>query len=200
MPQARDHRRAAAEHSIESILDAVEALFASGEPITTTAVAARSGVSRVTVYSHFPTQQALLEAVASRVVERFGARLSDIDLDSGSAPAALDRLIAAAWSEHDRFSAIATALMRQLSAEQLRRSHDALQRPIVALIERGRAERSFRTDLPVEWLLASYFALVHACGEEVHAGRIAPGEATTILQTSIKDLFTAGRGSSRLAQ
>ncbi|HEX5194828.1 MAG TPA: TetR/AcrR family transcriptional regulator [Solirubrobacteraceae bacterium] len=195
MPQARDHRRAAAEHSIESILNAAETLLARGDPVTTTAVAAESGVSRVTVYSHFPTQEAMLEAVAARVVDRFAARLGEIDLDSGSAPAALDRLIAAAWAELDRYDAIAAAVARQLSAERLRRSHAALQRPIVALIERGRAEGSFRTDLPADWLLASYFALVHAGGEEVNAGRLGPGEATAILQTSVKDLFTAVPGA-----
>ncbi len=195
MPHARDHRRAAAEHSIASILDAVETLLTSGDPITTTAVAARSGVSRVTVYSHFPTQEAMLEAVAARVVDRFGSRLREIDLATGSASAALDRLIAAAWSELDRYHAIAAAVTRQLSAERLRRSHSALQRPIVALIERGRAEGSFRTDLPVAWLLTSYFALVHACSEEVHAGRLEPGEATAILQTSVRALFAPVHGA-----
>jgi TetR/AcrR family transcriptional repressor of mexCD-oprJ operon len=195
MPQARDHRRAAAEHSVESILDAVETLLTSGDPLTTTAVAAASGVSRVTVYSHFPTQEAMLEAVAARVVERFGASLGEIDLDSGPAPAALERLIAAAWSELDRYHAVAAAITRRLSAERLRRAHAALQRPIVALIERGRAEGSFRTDLPVDWLLASYFALVHACGQEVHAGRLGPGEATATLQTSVNALFTRGPGA-----
>jgi AcrR family transcriptional regulator len=200
MPQARDHRRAAAEHSIESILDAVETLLASGASITTTAVAAKSGVSRVTVYSHFPTQEAMLEAVAARVVERFRSRLDGLALDRGPAPAALDRLIAAAWSELDRYDAVAAAITRGLGAERLRRSHAALHQPIVALIERGRAEGSFRTDLPVDWLLASYFALVHACGEEVRAGRVGPDEATAILQTSVNDLFTVARESQPLPE
>jgi AcrR family transcriptional regulator len=200
MPRAHDHQRAAAEHSIESILDAVETLLADGDPVTTTAVAAAAGVSRVTVYSHFPTQQAMLEAAATRVVDRFRSGLDEIDLDSGPAPVAIDRLIAAAWRQHGRFDAIAAGLTRQLSAQALRRSHAALHQPIAALIERGRAEGSFRTDLPVAWLLASYYALVHACAEEVNAGRIEVAEATAILQTSVTDLFTAGPASSRLRQ
>ena len=200
MPQPHDHRRAAAEQSIESILDAVETLLGRDDRVTTTAVAAEAGVSRVTVYSHFPTQQAMLEAVASRVVDRFRSSLGEIDLEIGPAPDALDRLIAAAWSQHGRDDAIATALMRQLSAQRLRRSHAALHKPIAALIERGRAEGSFRTDLPAAWLLAGYFALVHACGEEVRAGRIRTADATAILQTSIRDLFTATPDSAGLSQ
>jgi TetR/AcrR family transcriptional regulator, mexCD-oprJ operon repressor len=195
MPPARDHRRAAAEQSIESILDAVEALLESGEAITTTAIANRAGVSRVTVYSHFPTQQAMLDAVASRIVERFRAALDEVDLESGAAPAALDRLIAAAWRRQGHDDAIAGALRHQLSAQRLRRAHAALHEPIAALIERGRAEGAFRTDLPSAWLLASYFALVHGCSDEVHAGRIRAGDATAILQTTVRDLFAAGPSS-----
>jgi TetR/AcrR family transcriptional regulator, mexCD-oprJ operon repressor len=186
-----DHRRAAAEQSIESILDAVETLLQRGEHVTTTAVAAQAGVSRVTVYSHFPNQEALLEAVAARVVTRFRAGLDELDLEAGPATEALNRLIASAWSQHDRYDAIAGALTPLLSAHRLRRSHAALHQPISALIDRGRAEGAFRTDLPTAWLLASYYALVHACAEEVRAGRIKAAAAPTILQKSITDLFTA---------
>lgn len=191
MTHRRDHRRAAAEQSIESILNAVETLLEQGTQVTTTAVAAEAGVSRVTVYSHFPTQEALLEAVAARAVQRFRAGLGELDLQAGPATEALDRLIASAWSQHGRYDTIATALMRHLSAQGLRRSHTALHKPITDLIKRGRAEGDFRTDLPAAWLLASYFALVHACGEEVRAGRIKATEAPSILQASIKDLFTS---------
>jgi hypothetical protein len=41
---------------------------------------------------------------------------------------------------------------------------------------------------------------VHACGEEVHAGRVGPDEATAILQTSVNDLFTVARESQPLPE
>lgn len=195
MTQPVDHRRAAAEHSIESILDAVESLLQQGEPVTTTAVASKAGVSRVTVYAHFPTPEALLEAVAARVVQRFGAGLDELELDVGPAPDALDRLIASAWRRHARYGRIAETLIPRLGAVRLRRSHAALHKPISDLIDRGRTEGTFRTDLPSGWLLASYFALVHACGEEVRAGRIKASQATAILQASIGSLFAAPAGT-----
>ena len=65
--QAADHRRATAERNVAAILDAAEELLSQAGPASMAAVAARAGVSRVTVYAHFPTWEALLEAVVERL-------------------------------------------------------------------------------------------------------------------------------------
>jgi TetR/AcrR family transcriptional regulator, mexCD-oprJ operon repressor len=62
--------------------------------------------------------------------------------------------------------------------------------PIPALAERGQADGSFRTDLPVGWLVTAAIALIHACSDQVRAGQIRPDDAVRILTTSIRDLFT----------
>ena len=59
------------------------------------------------------------------------------------------------------------------------------------LVDRGRADGSFRTDLPAGWLVASCLALIHAGAEEVRAGRIDPDGAFAVLMTTVRDLFTA---------
>jgi TetR/AcrR family transcriptional regulator, mexCD-oprJ operon repressor len=192
MPDASsDHRTATAERNVEAILDATEALLARGAPATTTAVAAEAGVSRVTVYAHFPTREALLEGVTERVVTGFAATLVQAELDQGPAPEALARLIALAWSKLDHYGAIADAVIGQLSSVALARAHTTLHEPISRLIARGQAEGSFRSDLPPGWLLSCYFALVHACGDQVRSGVIEPGTAVGVLQRTIGDLFAS---------
>jgi AcrR family transcriptional regulator len=58
----------------ERVVDAVVAELADGEgELTVPAVARRARVSLRTVYRHFPTKQELVEAVARRFQERFGA-------------------------------------------------------------------------------------------------------------------------------
>jgi TetR/AcrR family transcriptional repressor of mexCD-oprJ operon len=194
MPEAStDHRRATAERNVAAILDAAEGLLERGAAVSTTAVAAAAGVSRVTVYAHFPNREALLEAVAERAVGRAIRSFDDIDLESGPAPEALQRLIEAGWRELDHHRAVAQAASEHLGNAALMRAHEAPRAPIAALVERGRAEGAFRTDLPVDWLVTSYFALMHACGDEVRAGKLDAGDAVRILQTSIGDLY-AGRG------
>jgi TetR/AcrR family transcriptional regulator, mexCD-oprJ operon repressor len=189
--QATDHRRAIAERNVEAILDAAEALLERRAQASITAVAAEAGVSRVTVYAHFPALGQLIEAVVERAVRRAWAALEAAEPDRGSPVEALERVVAAGWRELDRNRAVAQAAAEHLSAEAMTRAHEAAHRPIGALVERGRAEGAFRTDVPAEWLVTSCFALMHACGDEVRAARIDAADALEILTATIRDLFLA---------
>lgn len=61
-------REEQAEETRQKILDALAELIAEGHPHTIAigAVAARAGVSEPTVFHHFPTKQALFQALAGR--------------------------------------------------------------------------------------------------------------------------------------
>jgi TetR/AcrR family transcriptional repressor of mexCD-oprJ operon len=197
MPEAAiDHRRATAERNIESILDAAEALLERGSQASITAVASEAGVSRVTVYAHFPTRQDLLAAVVERAVKRAAAALKAAKPNEGPAVEALDRVIAAAWQELDRNRAIAQATADHLIPAEVTRTHAAAMRPIRRLVERGRKEGAFRTDLPADWLVTSCFALLHACGDEVRAGAMDSQQALDVLTRTMRDLFM-GRADGR---
>lgn len=192
MPEATtDHRRATAERNVEAILDAADALLARGAATTTTAVASEAGVSRVTVYAHFPTREALLEAVVQRTVRRAAAALDAVEPDRGPPVEALDRLVAAGWAELDRHRAMAQAAGEHLGAEAMRTAHEAVFGRIDALIERGRREGAFRSDLPVDWLATSLLALIHAGGDEVRAGRLEAEAAPSVLQATVRGLLRA---------
>jgi hypothetical protein len=109
-------------------------------------------------------------------------------------------VIGAAWRELDRNSAIAQAASEQLSSEARARAHEAVHDSIRQLAERGRAEGTFRDDLPIDWLVTGCLALIHACGDEVRAGRMDADAALDVLSTTMRDLFIGrrrGRGSSR---
>src|SRR5919201_5514999 len=115
----KDHRRATAERNVEAILDAAEALLARGAAASTSAVAAEAGVSRVTVYAHFPTREALLEAVVERVVHRATAAIDAVAIEEGAPLEALERLVGAAWGELERNRAVAQAASEQLNPAAL---------------------------------------------------------------------------------
>lgn len=195
--EATDHRRATAERNVAAILDAAEALLDRQAPVTIAAVAGEAGVSRVTVYSHFPDGDALLEAVVARAVRHAAAALAAARLDSGTPVSALRRMIEAGWQELARHTTTAQAAVARLGAHAMTRSHHAAQDEVAALVQRGRADGSFRTDVPAQWLVASAFALFHTCAAEVHAGRLDPAEALHTLTVTVTDLFTgtqAARG------
>lgn len=187
----QDHRRAAAQRSVEAILDAAERLLASGSDASTSAVAAAAGVSRVTLYAHFPTRPALLEAVAQRVIQHGAEAIAAAQPESGEPPEALGRLIEAAWGKLDRNLHLFAASRSELSPDALRRAHQQIDVPILALIKRGRRSGAFRKDVPTSWLLATYYALMHAAADEVSSGRLAGGEALPTLKRTIGAAFRA---------
>jgi len=188
----QDHRRAAAERSVAAILDAAERLLATGSDASTSAVAAAAGVSRVTLYSHFPTRPALLEAVAQRAVGRGAEAIAAAKPGTGEPAEALDRLIEAAWGKLDRDLSLLAAGRAELSPDALRRAHEQIDAPILALIKRGRSAGAFRKDVPANWLLATYYALMHAAADEVNAGRLSRRQALPAVKRTIGAAFAAG--------
>src|SRR5215831_13929971 len=192
--RAAGYQRAIAERNVEAIVDAVEDLLELHGQASISAVAAQAGVSRVTVYAHFPTWEALLEAAVDRAVRRTMTALEAAEPKAGPPVQALERMLAAAWRHLARYSAMAQAVAEQLDPEAVARTHQAAHRTVGALLERGRADGSFRTDLPAAWLVTCCITLIHACAQEVRAGRIGDNDAVGLLTVTVRDLFTGPSG------
>jgi AcrR family transcriptional regulator len=194
-PQTTDRRRAIANRNVQAILDAAEELLGQQVPVTIAAVAAQAGVSRVTVYAHFATAEALLEAVVERAVGHAAAALAAADPGVGAPAGALARLVATGWRELGRNAAMAQAAAARLSADAMARAHQTAHEQLAELVARGRRTGAFRTDVPESWLATCCLALFHSCAEEVRAGRLDPAEAERVLTTTITDLFTGRAGA-----
>jgi AcrR family transcriptional regulator len=188
--RSTSYHREVATRNVEAILDAAEELLRKEGHATISGVAAYAGVSRVTVYAHFPTWEALLEAAVERAVLRTMAAVEAASPEHGPATEALERVLASSWQHLARYQAMAQAVSELLSPEAVTRTHQGAHRTVVSLIARGQADGSFRTDLPADWLVHASIALIHACNDGVREGRIDPADALRILTTSIRDLFT----------
>ena len=185
-----DRRRATAERNVQAILDAAEQLLHEGKAATIAAVAARAGVSRVTVYAHFSTREAILEAVVERTVARATELFNAATKGASSSLQALDQAIRASGVELSRNAAIAEAAAAQLSPDALRRTHEAAHVHARGMFEAGQQRGEFRTDVPTAWLISVYHALLHAAGEDVRAGRLDSAAALHALTTTLRAAFT----------
>lgn len=188
--QPHEPRHAIVERSVGAILDGAQRVLERGEAANISAVAAEARVSRPTVYAHFPDLERLLEALVDRTVRRTMAAVGSAEPDRGPAVDALLRLLAASWEEIGRHEDIARASGADLSADAMRRAHQAARAVITKLIERGRREGVFRTDVAAGWLVTSCLALIHAAAEEVRAGDLNSKAALDVLSVTILDLFT----------
>ena len=186
-------REAVAERNLEAILDGAERLLARHESPTISAVATEAGVSRPTIYAHFPDRQRLLEALVARTVGRVMEAVDSAQPQRGPALEATARVIAASWEHLARHQDMAAASAAELSPDAMRRAHGAARDAIRALVERGRAEGAFRADLPVDWLVTATLALIHGAAEEVRAGSMESADALEVLTTSAQELLVGPR-------
>lgn len=69
--------------------------------------------------------------------------------------------------------------------------HEPIRAHIGRLVERGRMDGSFNRDLPGEWLLAVFFALLHAAAETRLEGLDETSVAEALELTILKALRPA---------
>ena len=186
-------RRADAERSIGAILTAAGQVFGERPDASMDEVAKAAGISRQTVYSHFPTRDALLTALLGQVTERVLEAIKTADLDSGPATAALVRFLEVSWQAFEIDPFLLHLASPPKSPEQERDEHEPIFGPLERLIRRGQKSGEFDPKLSVSWLLSATVGLGHAAGEEVRAARMTPDEAIDTLRRSILRLFSAGQ-------
>lgn len=109
--------------------------------------------------------------------------------ERGPAADALQRVIASSWQQIASHDEIARAAASELSADAMRQSHATARDATRKLIERGRRDGSFRTDVPVGWLVTSTLALMHAAAEAVRTGELQAKAAPDTLALTIGELL-----------
>ena len=187
---AVDHRRATAERNATAILDATERLAADRSPLNMVAIAAEAGVSRPTLYAHFKTLGAVVEAAVARAVDGSLAAVAAAQPGHGPADEAMDRMLATSWQHLAGLDALARAVAEHLPADHTHRTHAPLMAHMLELVRRGQRDGVFRTDLPADWLVTMFYALVHGADDHARARRVSRSKALAMLRTSIHDLFS----------
>ncbi len=176
--------RADAVRNRERVLAAAKAVFSAGGPdASLEAVARRAGVGIGTLYRHFPTREALFEAVYRREVEQL-VELAE-ELKSAAAPVdALRR-----WLRSNvEFVATKKGMLAALAlavhglSELYAYTFDRLTKAVGALLDRAVASGEIRADIGPEDLLR---ALVGMC--YMHD---QPGWQATVLR--LLDVFVDG--------
>jgi TetR/AcrR family transcriptional repressor of mexCD-oprJ operon len=178
-------RRADAERSIARILDAAVDALASDPEASMAGIARHAGVVRATIYVHFPTREALLEAVTSRAIAEVSDVIAAAEPHRGDPAEALARVVAASWRTLGRYHALVAINTHRHGHAELRERHSSLLATLEPLIERGQADGTFRADVPAAWHLSVIMALVHTASGELAAGRVNEADAAAALVTTV---------------
>jgi len=182
---SRPRRRADAERNVARILDAALDALSEDQEASMGEIARRAGVVRATIYVHFPTREALLEAVAERAFAEVTDVIRAAEPERGDPVAALGRVVAATWRTLGRYHALIAINTAAHSHEELHERHGPVLGALMPLIERGRAAGEFRADVPASWHLAMLLALIHAGSGELRARRVDEADAEAALVATV---------------
>jgi AcrR family transcriptional regulator len=176
--------RADAVRNRERVLEAAKTVFSAGGPdASLEAVAKRAGVGIGTLYRHFPTREALFEAVYRREVEQLGELAEQ--LKSEAAPVEALRL----WLRSNvelvatkKGMSTALALAVHGSSELYAYTFDRLTKAVGALLDRAVAAGEIRADIGPEDLLRTLVGMCYMHDQ--------PGWQATVLR--LVDVFVDG--------
>lgn len=183
-------KRADARRNIAAILEAAVTCLGRDPDASVAQIALEAGVGRVTLYGHFPSRAALVEAAVSHAIDVGDEVLEAVDL-TGDARDALARLVRASWLTIVRIGSLTTAAAEVLTPERILQLHERPAARVERLVERGRADGAFRTDLPTSWLVGTLHRIVNGAAEEVDAGRLTAGDAAAAIVATTLAAFTA---------
>ena len=148
--------RADAQRNRERVLEAAKIVFSAGGPdASLEAVARKAGVGIGTLYRHFPTREALYEAVYRREVEQLSELAEELKND-GAPVEALRRWLRAnvEFVATKKGMAAALALAAGGAPSELTAfSFERLTKAVGALLDRAAASGEIRTDISPEDLL-----------------------------------------------
>lgn len=172
----------------DAILEAAAACLAERPTASIADIAAAAGVGRVTLYGHFASREALIEAVLHHTMANVESTMASVDV-SGAPGVALDALVNSSWQLLSGLTALLGALEPSLPRGAVREAHTAPLARVHDIFARGRAAGEFREDQSLEWQIACFFALLHGAASEVRSGRIAERDASTLILATIRGLL-----------
>ena len=168
----------------ERVLEAAKAVFsAGGSDASLETVAKRAGVGIGTLYRHFPTREALFEAVYRREVDQ----LSELAEQLKNAPEPVDALrrwlkanVELVATKKGMISALALAV--QTSSDLYAYSFESLTKAIRTLLDRAVAAGEIRADIGPEDLLRALIGMCYLHDQ--------PGWQSAVLR--LMDVFIDG--------
>lgn len=187
-PQARRRRqRSDARQSVAAVLDAAIQALAGRPDASMDEIARAAGVSRQTVYAHFPTRDALIDAVTEHASTEFAALFDGLDLDREPPARALTRLLDAGWQTAARYPFL--WLQPAVDPGKDTDRHAPVLDRMLDIVQRGQASGDFDTSVPAHWLLSASLALGRAAEDEVKAGRMTIEQATRAVHQGVLRLL-----------
>ncbi|TDD59939.1 TetR/AcrR family transcriptional regulator [Actinomadura darangshiensis] len=173
-------RRSDARRSIDAILDAARIVLGERPDASMEEIATKAGVTRQTVYAHFPSRDALMAALIETAAAEYAALLDAADLETAPPADALAGFLDAGWRFLRRYPLLLDPTVTWIPRPTSNDPHDVVPPRLERLIQRGQRTGDLDGSVSAAWLTAAVIGLQHAAAAEVSAARLSADEAATL--------------------
>ncbi|MFJ6615931.1 TetR/AcrR family transcriptional regulator [Streptomyces sp. NPDC091289] len=146
-------------------------------------IALAAGLSRRTMYGHFPNREALVEAIIGEAIAAV-EQAHSAGREGVTEPAeALARSLLAVWEVVDRYRLLLSLAQQSLTMKGIRDRLGAVHKAGTQLIQRALEDGSFSSPLPAEGLRYVLEGVLFSVMEATNNGQVRPeeaGRATTV--------------------
>jgi AcrR family transcriptional regulator len=177
-------RRADALRSVGAIVDAARRVLGDRADASMDEIATAAGVTRQTVYAHFPSRDAVVGAVLDAAGGEVLAAIDAARLDTRTPTEALTGFLDIGWRLLRRYYPLLvdapvahTRLVRD-------HPHHAVTRQLEEIIRRGQHTGDFDRVLPATWLASAILGLGHTAADQVAGGQLGARKAAATLRLS----------------
>lgn len=194
-------RRADARRSIDAILGAARTVLGERPDASMEDIAATAGVTRQTVYAHFPSRDALIAALLHAAGAETLAAFDAAHLDTTPPADALRQYLDIGWQLIRSHPFLLGPALAQSPHPGDHAAHQAGTAQLEQIIRRGQRTGDFDCTLPAAWLTVAIVGLVRTAAEQVAAGRLTTSKAAALaLDSTLRLCGAAGaRCSARTA-
>ena len=182
-PPAR-HRRSDARRSIDAILSAARTLLGERPDASMEDIASTAGVTRQTVYAHFPSRDALIAALLHAVGTETVAAMDAAGLDTAPPADALRRYLDIGWQLIQSYPFLLGPALARSPQPGDTEAHQAGTDRLEQIIRRGQRMADFDRTLSAAWLAVAVVGLVRTAAEQVSAGRLTASQAAPMVLDS----------------
>lgn len=181
MTESAKPQRRHARANRARILEAAIVAFAADPDASMDEVARTAGVVRRTVYSHFPSREALIEGLADEASNALVTAMGDGGPPTDRHDLALAALALRTWPVGDRFRVLLSSARKELGEQRIRDLLVPVRARSIGLVEQGQRSGTFSSYLPAALLVVMAEAMTMAVLDEVNVGTVTDsGESFAI--------------------
>ncbi len=173
-------RRADARRSIDAILNAARTVLGERPDASMEDIATTAGVSRQTVYAHFPSRDALIAALLHALGAETLAAFDAAHLDTAPPADALRQFLDIGWQLIRGYPFLLGPALAQSPDPGDPAAHQAGTAQLEQIIRRGQRAGDFDRTLPAGWLAVAIVGLVRTAAEQLAAGRLTTSKAAAL--------------------